>query len=51
MEVQDPRTRSGQGFGQCYTKALKDEAAISHPGLQAARNTGRGTAGEIDWKC
>lgn len=48
MEEQDPRTGSGQGFGQCCTNVLKDEAAISHPGLQAARNTGKGTAGELD---
>lgn len=35
VEVQDPRTRSGQEFGKCCTKVLKDEAAISHRGLQA----------------
>lgn len=42
VEEQDPRTGSGQGFGQCCTNVLKDEAAISHPGLQASRNTGKG---------
>lgn len=40
VEVQDPRTRNGQGFGQCCTKVLKDEAAISSPG-----SLGQGTLG------